>query len=198
MALVAVGIGLVAIQNFEQRAPREPAGGPDYEGAGPIRWIAIFMALVATDSLVFYFIQHAPELKQATWTGDARLWLNAGAHVGAAVLAGLALDCRRVAATLIGATVMLVTASVLFSQGVANAAVAALYAAAVSVYSTALVFYPARRGEPGLGAALYSVAGWLGSGLGIVAAAHLTRIPTWLPLAAGGVVVALVVTRPRK
>jgi cytochrome c oxidase cbb3-type subunit 2 len=198
VAIAAIGIGLLALQNFEQRGPVEQAAGPDYERSGRIRWIAIFLALVATDSLVFYFVQHSPELKHGTWTGHARLWLVAGAHLVAAVVAGLALDRRRVSATLIVATVMLATASVLLSQGIANAAVGALYAAAVSVYSTALVFYPARRGEPGLAAALYSVAGWAGSGLGIVIASHLKGIPVWLPLVMGGLVVALLATRVRK
>ena len=197
VAAIAVGVGLVAIQNFEQRAPGETSDGPDYENAGRIRWIAIFLALVATDSLVFYFVQHTPELKQATWTGDGRLWLTAGTHFVAAGLTGLALDRRRVVATLVVATVTLAAASALFSRGIANAAVGALYAAAVSVYSTALVFYPARRGEPGVAAALYSVAGWIGSGLGIMVASQLTEIPVWLPLTAGGLVLALLATRKR-
>ena len=80
----------------------------------------------------------------------------------------------------------------------ANAGVAALYSAAVSGYSTVLVFYPARGGRPGLAAVLYAIAGWLGSGLGIALGVQLGRIPLWLPLAAGAIVATLLTLRPRR
>ena len=83
----------------------------------------------------------------------------------------------RVVATLAVATLMLLAAIALLSAGVANAAVATLYSAAVSGYSTVLVFYPARGGRPGLAAALYAIAGWLGSGLGVALGAQSRTYP---------------------
>jgi cytochrome c oxidase cbb3-type subunit 2 len=68
---------------------------------------------------------------------------------------------------------------------------AALYAAGVSVYSAALVFYPARSGRPGLAALVFAVAGWTGSALGISMAQDLNRLPGWFLGAVGGVLAAL-------
>jgi len=89
------------------------------------------------------------------------------------------------------AAVMLLAAIGCLSAGMANASVAALYSAGVSGYSTVLVFYPARGGRPWLGATLYAVSGWLGSGLGLALGAQLGHIPSWLPLAAGALLAAL-------
>lgn len=197
VAIAAVCAGLVAVQGFEQRAPRAPAeGGADYTGSGCRRWIGIFLLLVATDSAVFYFVQHMPDLKQVTWTTGAQLLLNAGAHVVAAVVAGWALDRRRVVRTTQVAAVVLAGSGAALVGGWAGAASAAFYSAAVSVYSTVLVFYPARRGDPALAAVFYAVAGWLGSGAGIVTAEQLGRIPLWLPVATGVAVVVLLASRP--
>ena len=63
-----------------------------------------------------------------------------------------------------------------------------LYIAGVSAYSTALVFYPARSGRPGLAALVYAVAGWGGSALGIGLAQGRTELPAWLIIVAGAAV----------
>jgi cytochrome c oxidase cbb3-type subunit 2 len=77
-----------------------------------------------------------------------------------------------------------------------------LYAAAVSLYSTALVFAPsapgsrATTGSPAIrAAALFAIAGWLGSVLGIGMAQDLHTIPSWLPIAASAPIVFLWVCR---
>ncbi|MNC91199.1 hypothetical protein D3C83_74080 [compost metagenome] len=73
--------------------------------------------------------------------------------------------------------------------------VAAFYAAGVSLYSTALVFYPARSGRPGLAALVFAVAGWIGSALGIGMAQHHDRIPVWFLGVSGFVLTALFLAR---
>jgi len=198
VALGAAGAGLVAVRGFRQRAPAAAAPGPDYTPAGVRRWIVIFLVLVVTDTAAFFLIQQSPALKGATWATSTQLNLNAGVHLLAAMVAGLALDRHRVVATLATAALLLVVAIALLSLGVANAAVAALYSTAVSGYSTVLVFYPARSGRPGVAATLYAVAGWLGSGLGLGLGVQLGHIPLGLPLAAGAIIAALLATRPRK
>jgi cytochrome c oxidase cbb3-type subunit 2 len=198
VAIGAAGAGIVAVQGFEQRAPAVTARGPDYTPAGVRRWIALFLVLVVTDTAAFFIIQQNPGLRQATWATSGQLNLNAGVHALAAIVAGLALDRRRVVATLATSALLLVAAIALLGAGVVNATVAALYVAGVSGYSTVLVFYPARAGRPGLAAALYAIAGWLGSGLGLGLGAGLGQLTPALPLAAGAIVAALLATRPRK
>jgi len=58
------------------------------------------------------------------------------------------------------------------------------YIAGVSVYSTALVFYPAYGGRTGLAALVFAAAGWAGSGLGIGLAEGRDRLPASLMLGA--------------
>jgi cytochrome c oxidase cbb3-type subunit 2 len=53
--------------------------------------VMIFFAMVWLDSAAFYVIQHAPEMKKATW-GAEMLWRNALLHAVSAVAAGYFLD----------------------------------------------------------------------------------------------------------
>lgn len=167
MGIGAVCVGLIAVQLFEQRAPGDPPSAAGYERRGVILWTLGLFALVAFDSAVFLRIQHTPGLKAETWTTGPQLLANAAAHLVAGGLVGLALDRRRVTgAALAAAGLILVATGLIFTgQGRLGAPV---YAAAVSVYSAVLVFYPARRGAAGLAALIYAVAGWLGSAVGIV------------------------------
>lgn len=181
--------GVLAAQAMELRAPSERSGGPDYAPGGIAGWVLVFFALVWLDSAAFYVIQHTPSLQQGTW-GDGRLYANAAVHLGAAVLAGYALDRRWVGRTVLAGAVLLVVAGELIGESrQAFAQGALLYTAGVSVYSAALVFYPARNGRPWLAALVYGVAGWIGSGLGIGMAENLHDVPRWF-LAAAGVVIA--------
>ncbi len=159
LGVVAACTGLLAVQLFEQRAPRQKARGYDYSPGGTAVWTGIFLALVWLDSAAFQIIQHTPALKAATWTGAPQLLLNAGAHLVAGVLAGLALDRRHVAGATLTATAMLLGAGALIATG-----------------------------RVGLAALVYAVAGWSGSALGIVAAAELAPGSRWLLLIAVGVV----------
>ena len=192
--VVAAGVGLLASQTFEQKAPRQQTSGTDYDRAGVMLWTAVFLVLVGFDSAVFFVIQHQPAL-QTAWPAGGKLYLNAGVHLVTAVLAGLALDRRWVARTVATGAILLVGASLLFALGYPGALAAYLYSAGVSIYSVALVFYPARRGQPGLAALLYAVAGWTGSALGIGLAEKLDAVPVALPLVAGALIAGLLTAR---
>lgn len=196
VGVAAACIGLVSLQGFAQRAPRHTTKGVDYDTAGVATWVALFLVLVALDSAAFHVIQHNPELRQRNWSDGPQLFLNSGVHLVAGVLAGLALDRRRVVLTLVAGAVLLVTASALISHGTSRISLEALmYAAGVSVYSVVLVFYPARSTRPGLAALVYSVAGWIGSAVGIGLAAPLRGIPDDAPWIAGFLLLALLAIR---
>ena len=198
LGIAAACTGLIAVQLFEQRGPRQLAGGFDYSPRGRTVWTLIFLALVGLDSAAFYIIQHTPALKLATWAGGPRLLLNAGVHLVAGVGAGLLLERRRIAGAVGGAAVLLIAACALLDQGSGRYSLeAALYAAAVSVYSAALVFYPARSGRPGVAALVFGVAGWTGSALGIGLAQELDRVPAGLIAASGVVIAAMFFVRHR-
>ncbi len=140
-------------------------------------WLVILLALVWMDSAAFYVIQHTAVWKSAMWSGEARLWGNVGVHLGAAVLAGWALDrgwTARVAAVAGGC---LLGACALLSAGKSASLAVALYTGGVSLYSTLLVWYPARTARARVAAVVFAVAGWGGSALGIGMAQDLAGIP---------------------
>ena len=196
LGIAAACTGLIAVQLFEQRGPRQIVGGYDYTPHGTALWIMVFFVLVWLDSAAFYIIQHTPELKQAAWAGGPRLFLNAGVHLAAGVGAGLLLDRRRIGVAVGTAAALLITACALLDQGSGRYSLeAGLYSAGVSVYSAALVFYPARSGRPGLVALVYALAGWLGSALGIGMAQDLNRVPGWFLVASGVILAALLLVR---
>jgi mono/diheme cytochrome c family protein len=141
-------------------------------------WLVVLLALVWMDSAAFYVIQHTAVWKGAMWSGEARLWGNVGVHLGAAVAAGWALDrgwAGRVAAV---AGACLLGACALLSAGKSAALAVALYTGGVSLYSTLLVWYPARPERARVAAIVFAVAGWGGSALGIGMAQDLAGIPT--------------------
>ena len=196
LGVVAACTGLLAVQFFEQRAPRQNARGYDYSPGGKVLWTGMFFALVWLDSAAFQIIQHTPALKSVTWSGGPQLLVIAGAHLVAGVLAGIALDRRRVAGATLTATVLLLAAGILIVTGRGSLG-APLYAAGVSAYSSVLVFYPARSSRVALAAGVFGVAGWAGSALGIVAADTWAAGPHWFLLIAIGVVPVLLGWRAR-
>lgn len=167
-------------------APKFPATRPvagDYSKTGVAAWVAIFLALVCLDSALFAFIQRTAELKQSLWMGSGRSWLIAVVHFGSAAIAGAALDRGWVGRTTALAAAALVGAAFWVLAGRPGAAAAGLvYITSVSIYSTALVFYPARSARPKLAALLYAVAGWGGSALGISLAEGRMDLPRALLL----------------
>jgi mono/diheme cytochrome c family protein len=171
---------------------------PDYDRGGVLRGVGVLLALVWMDSAAFYVIQHAPALRAATWSGAGQLWGNAAVHLVAALAAGVLLD-RGGRRTVLAAAAALLSAACLTLNGALPPAVPAggFYVAGVSLYSAALVEYPARSGRAGLGALVFAVAGWVGSALGIGMAQDLARIPGFFVAAAGAAVAVLLGWRGR-
>lgn len=167
IATITALVGLIASRGLTARTNAEPPVGDDYSGRGIGLWVGIFFVLVCLDSAMFFLIQHSAGLKQSLWDGSGRQLGNAGMHLVAGVIAGWALDRRGPGlVVVVSATALVLTAWVL-SGGRMSTPSALVYIAAVSAYSTALVFYPARGGRPGVAAWVYAVAGWIGSALGI-------------------------------
>lgn len=188
LALLAVAAGMLGGSALGPRVAAEPRREGDYSRAGVASWVMVFLVLVGLDSAAFFIIQHTPALKESMWSGGNRLWLNAGVHLGAAVLAGWAFDRRRLGwAAGLGAAALLLAC--LMISGLLPGLVAAgfFYVAGVSVYSAALVFYPASGGRVGLAALVYAVAGWAGSGLGIGLAEGRGYLPPAVPAVAAAV-----------
>ncbi len=176
-----------------ETAPATASPDSEYTRAGTIRWVAVLLALVWMDSAAFYIIQHAPDLKSATWAGATALWGNAGMHLGAAVAAGWLLD-RGGRGALAGAAVVALALACLTLGGHLPGTVPArwFYTAGVSFYSVVLVEYPARRARAGLAALVFAVAGWIGSALGIGMAQDLAQVPpAFVAIAVAAVAAAL-------
>ena len=142
-----------------------------------------FTALVWFDSAAFYIIQHAPALHSGAWVGSANLWRTGGIHLAAAIFAAWLLARRGLAATLTAAFALLAGACVFLLHPLHAGPAAWLYPMGVSLYSVALVAYPAYLLAAGVkerarqAGSLYAVAGWVGSAMGIGMAQHLHRVP---------------------
>ena len=196
MGVLAAGAGLVAATALRGNAPAHPLADGDYSKPGVTVWVLVFLALVGLDSAAFYIIQHTPDLKAATWSGAGQQEMIAGLHLAAAGLAGYALDRRWVGRTVaIGGGALLLACIALDRGSRTLAGAALLYAAGVSVYSTVLVFYPARSLRPWLAAMVYAVAGWGGSAIGIGLGENRQAVPPGLVLAAGAMIVSGLLVR---
>lgn len=178
--LVAVAVALLgAALTARWRAdPVLPAAGDEHTGRGRTAWIIWLLVLVWLDSAAFYVIQHTPALRAGTWGGPWLLGGNALVHLGAAVAAGAWADRGWAARVAVLAFGLLAAACGVLSAG-ETIGVAIAYTAAVSLYSTLLVHFPAQSARPALAALVFAIAGWGGSGLGIGMAQDLQRIPPW-------------------
>ncbi len=199
-ALAAVAVA--ALASFTPRwmhtASESPPASPnsEYTPLALTRWIAVLLALVWMDSAVFYIIQHAPALRAATWGDPASLYFNAITHLVASVLAGVALDRHRRGAVAITAVGALAIACLVLRGTLPGLAWAGLgYAAGVSLYSALLVEFPARSGNPRIAAAMFALAGWGGSALGIGMAQDLGGIPIPFVILAPATVLAALAWR---
>lgn len=174
IALIAAFVGLLI--SFRIRsAPIEKSTAREYQPRIAAVWVILFLTLVWIDSAAFFILQHSPQLKASTWSGLGTLQCNAFVHFFAAAIAGLALDRRQQPLTIGIALLALLGACVLLgSISSAFPTARILYTAAVSIYSTALVFHPARGGRPWLAGTLFAVSGWFGSamGIGMVQSSH--------------------------
>lgn len=195
VALAAACVGVMGVQMLDLRAPRQAPNSFDYRTPGLTGWVLVLFALVWLDSGAFNIIQHSPYLKEMTW-GSGRLYANATIHFAAALLAGYMMDKRWVGRAVLLATAMLLAACLLIEPDRAKLTEGVLlYTAAVSIYSTALVFYPSRSGRAQCAAIVYGVAGWIGSGLGISMVEGMSAIPRWLVVTAGAVATVGLVVR---
>lgn len=191
VALVAAVVGMVAALRFPvTTSPEARRDKPRLSGIA--LWTVVFLLLVWLDSAAFYMIQHTPRLQGEMWSGDTQLYLNATIHLGVAVLTGRALDRGWDGRIIVLSALFLGVACVLLGAQRSSMATALLYTSGVSIYSTALVFYPASSGRVSIAAIVYGIAGWIGSALGIGMAERWNEIPGWfLATVAGALFVAL-------
>jgi len=184
--IVGVMIRFFAVERIDDLPPITLSKG------NSVRWILVFLALVWMDSAVFYVIQHTP-LRVGMWSGTGQLWGNAAVHLALALLAGVLLDRGEQSRVALAAWATLGMACLLLQGGERQLSLAALlYSAGVSLYSAALVYFPAQVGQPWLAGAVFAVSGWLGSALGVGMAEKLNRVPWPLVAGAGVVVLAMV------
>ncbi len=153
--------------------------------------VLVFLAFVWMDSGAFYVIQHAPDLKKATW-GAEKLWINAGLHFFAALLAGWMLARGHFRLLLCAAAVILGAAALWVNDVSTRVEAGYFYPVAVSFYSTALVCWPAllsgKTQAWQRAAWVFAIAGWIGSGMGIGMVENLHRVPVWFVIVACGVI----------
>lgn len=196
IGMLAGVAGWAGSRGLAPRFPPEQQTGREYSRAGVAAWVLVFAALVCLDSAVFYLIQRNPALTAAAWAGPMRLTLNAGVHLGAAMLAGWALDRGWPGWTTgLGAVALLLACGLMNEWQSTRDRVGWLYIAGVSAYSVALVYYPARSGRPGLAALVYAVAGWGGTALGIGLAEGRQDLPGGLLLVTGAVILLGLIAR---
>lgn len=194
LALLA-GAGRGATEGSEPRVDGEVLPAAFYGRLALAGVVAAFLVLVWLDSAAFAVIQQTAALKGLSWGTSGQKLTQGAVHLAAAVTAGAWLDRRRlialpatawglfaVAFTLLGATAPAAGAAP--GSTAVTALGAVLYAAGISIYSVALVVYPAAHPDaPGLvprrwrAALLFGVAGWLGSALGVGMAEDLGRVP---------------------
>jgi cytochrome c oxidase cbb3-type subunit 2 len=195
MALVSAGLCLcgIVIAGSSDASEPETEHAPAGSASAPafLMVLACFTALVWLDSAAFFIIQNTPALKSGTWEGSRRLWQNGGVHLIAALVGAGLLKRYGLSVTLGIAFAFLGGACLLLANPSGAALASVAYPIGVSIYSVALVAYPAflafsntpqeRTRSAGW---LYAVAGWIGSGLGIGMGENLRRIPPAFVLAA--------------
>ena len=189
------------------RAPRRAAGWEssghggldpaDVNLRGVLAFALAFAALVGLDSAAFAIIQQSPALNAHAWGSDGRRIIQGTVHALAALLAGWLIDRARFRGLLWLTYALFGIAFAALIRGFEGGG--PLYAAGISIYSTALVAYPGLRGggvSPRWRSAIvYGVGGWLGSALGVGLAQHVHHIPLTAVLAAGALLLGGVVIR---
>lgn len=187
-AATAICIPLTA----EQSAAADPPLPSTMQCSLPFLLVMLwFTALVWFDSAMFFTLQHAPTMESGAWTGSAHLWRTGCIHLLAALLSAWLLTRRGLPFTLLSAYALLASAALFLRHPQSSAPAAWLYPIGISLYSVALVAYPAYLlavlpRDRGLRAGwIYAIAGWIGSVMGIGMAQHLHRVPLWFVGAAG-------------
>ena len=186
--LCFAGAVLARLSKLYPEASAMPQVGRASSGLPSFPWLVVwFTALVWLDSAAFLIIQNSPVLKAGTWSGDLHLMRTGGLHLAAALLAVWLLQRHGLRITLSLALGILGLACLALAHPGMIGLAALLYPVGVSFYSVALVATPALLlAGPAVGrraGALYAVAGWMGSALGIGMAQNLHHVPGWFVLA---------------
>jgi cytochrome c oxidase cbb3-type subunit 2 len=189
VSAVAMGICIPFTRGPAQVAEAPLPSASQHEMPFPLV-LLWFTALVWLDSAMFFILQHAPVSASGAWVGAAHLWRTGCIHLLAALFGAWLLARRGLRFTLVSAFLLLASGA-LFLDSAHSAPAAWLYPIGISLYSVALVAYPAyllvaSREERGVRAGwIYAIAGWTGSALGIGMAQHLHRVPIWFVAVAG-------------
>jgi mono/diheme cytochrome c family protein len=174
-----------------QQAPDPPLQPARQCGLPFLLVLFWFTALVWFDSAMFYILQHAPAQQSGAWVDAAHLWRTGCIHLVAALIGAWLLDRRGLPVTLLSTFALFASAAFLLHGAHASALAGWLYPAGISLYSVALVAYPAYllaalpRDRALRAGWVYAVAGWIGSAMGIGMAQHLRRVPLWFVATAG-------------
>jgi cytochrome c oxidase cbb3-type subunit 2 len=159
------------------------------------RVLVCFAALVWLDSAAFFIIQNAPALKAETWQGSLHLWTNGLLHLAAALASAWFLRRRGLSFVLSGAVIALGIGCLLLLSPNRVWLASVFYPIGVSLYSVALVAYPALLAPASSAAVrgrhagwIYAIAGWVGSALGIGMGQNLGHVPPAFVFCAGAVV----------
>jgi cytochrome c oxidase cbb3-type subunit 2 len=159
------------------------------------RVLACFTALVWLDSAAFFIIQNNQELKAGTWEGSTHLWANGTLHLLVALVTVWLLRTRGIRFVYSSSFLALAIACELLLDPHRVALASIFYPVGVSLYSVALVAYPAllspvssiaQRGRQA--GWLYAIAGWSGSAMGIGMGQNLGHVPPLFVLGAGAVI----------
>lgn len=190
--------GALAISNKTESTPTTTTAAP---AMAFLAAIGVFTSLVWMDSAAFFIIQHADALKSATW-GPSQLWRNAGVHLAFACLAGVWLAGGHPKRLPTCAWIILAAAAIMVNHADSRHLAGWIYPAGVSLYSAALVAWPAwfsgvstTRAAAWRAAWLFAIAGWFGSANGIGMAQALAYVPLALVITAGAILaIALFLT----
>jgi cbb3-type cytochrome c oxidase subunit II len=185
--------------------PRIPSVGEHLsQHTFPLTLLA-FTALIWLDSAAFFIIQSTPTLKAGTWQGTTHLYLNGALHLAAAIFSVYLLRRRGLSPTLSAALLALAAACLLLLDPHRALLASLFYPIGVSLYSVALVAYPAflspaatvvqRARQAGL---LYAAGGWFGSAMGIGMGQHLGHIPPLFVLFAAALILIPQLVRTRR
>ena len=189
-AAVLCCAGIFAASTLRPEPATTVESAPQQVSLGRI--VLSFTALVWLDSAAFYIIQNTPTLKAGTWQGTTHLWTNAALHLAAAILGAWLLRRRGLTVVLGCAFAALATACLLLFDPSRAILASVFYPVGVSLYSVALIAYPAllfssicaadRARRAGW---IYAIAGWFGSAMGIGMSQNLGHIPPAFVLMAG-------------
>jgi cytochrome c oxidase cbb3-type subunit 2 len=167
--------------------------------------LVAFTALIWLDSAAFFIIQNTPTLKAGTWQGTTHLYLNGALHLLAALLSVYLLRRRGLSTTLAAALVALAAACLLLLDPHRALLASLFYPVGVSLYSVALVAYPAflsgvtTTAERGRRAGwIYAIGGWFGSAMGIGMGQNLGHIPPLFVLFAAAPILIPILLRIRR